>query len=110
VRDINDLPSDDVTAALQATPECLDLRNELIRVLNRHEAMSQGVSMGIYDEEYAKKARYSAVVNTYRRLKEYVEYHRRSRNRPDAWADFEALVVRWGYDPSVVPQVESAAW
>lgn len=82
---------DEIEEKLEANP---DLRADLHRLLNYYEALARGVLQGLYDDDVIKAGRRGAMNRAYTGFECYI-LERRKNGSPNAWSDFEALILKW---------------
>lgn len=79
---------------LESIDKSQEIRVDLSRLLNYYENLSNGVDLGIYDEEIIKSARRNVMIRTYTAFSNYIDYERGERN-PLAYVKFKAIVDKW---------------
>jgi len=84
------IPCSDILEAVKDS----NLRVHMARLLNYYENLSNGVDLGIYDEEIIKSARRNVMIRTFEAFSEYMDYERRERNHL-AYVKFRAIVEKW---------------
>lgn len=85
------IPLEDI---LQAIKKDHSLQLILNKLLNFYEGLSNGVFMGIYDEESIKANRKGPMEREFIRCKNYIEY-RRHQSSKTVWIAYERLINKW---------------
>jgi len=71
------------------------LYQEILRYLNRLEAIAIGVKEGFYDEDILNEYMGHTLVITYRSTQKLIEEIRRNSNNPRVFIHIEAIARRW---------------
>lgn len=64
------------------------------RVLNLYERLALGSNLGIYDLKTLNRISGRLLIKNYERYKEYIYYRREIQKAPNAWIDFENMVIK----------------
>lgn len=86
------IPLDEINKAFEEQHE---LQGDIHRVMNFYEGLSNGIYLGLYDEDMIKANRKTAMKKTFNKFKYYVESRRELRHNDTLWCGYERLMNDW---------------
>ena len=104
LRTINEITNNpDLSIATFAYPsddeKHLQISRQIAHILNFYEYLAVGLTLGIYDEDVLKRAKFTTAIGIYDKCEAFIVELRKLNRINTTFMEFEKLVIRWKAHP-----------